>query len=220
MFPPLVGWGSFNFESGDTVCAPNWREDNPAGRIYSVLLVIFAFVIPLAVSVAFFVKMYQRSSYEPDVNATASRDLKKAKKAVIIILVGVIIFVVGWTPYYACAMMSVLGGPEMFDPATSFIPGILAKASAVFNPLICLLVSKRFRTVAVKVICVCRKIETDEQDDLSHSRQLPPSVLMRRDLHEELRRIRRTRRYQQTRAEARLMRIYGMDRPENRETSV
>lgn len=143
MFPPLVGWGSFNFESGDTVCAPNWREDNPAGRIYSVLLVIFAFVIPLAVSVAFFVKMYQRSSYEPDVNATASRDLKKAKKAVIIILVGVIIFVVGWTPYYACAMMSVFGGPEMFDPATSFIPGILAKASAVFNPLICLLVSKR-----------------------------------------------------------------------------
>lgn len=77
-----------------------------------------------------------------------------------------------------------------------------------------------FRTVAVKVICVCRKIETDEQDDLSHSRQLPPSVLMRRDLHEELRRMRRTRRYQQTRAEARLMRIYGMDRRENRETSV
>ena len=143
MFPPLVGWGSFNFESGDTVCAPNWREDNPAGRLYSVLLVIFAFVIPLAVSVAYFIKMYRRSSYEPEVNATASRDLKRAKKAVIIILVGVIIFVVGWTPYYACAMMSVFGGPEMFDPAASFIPGILAKASAVFNPLICLLVSKR-----------------------------------------------------------------------------
>ena len=143
MFPPLVGWGSFNFESGDTVCAPNWREDNPAGRIYSVLLVIFAFVIPLAVSVTYFIKMYQRSSYEPEVNATASRDLKRAKKAVIIILVGVIIFVVGWTPYYACAMMSVFGGPEMFDPGASFIPGILAKASAVFNPLICLLVSKR-----------------------------------------------------------------------------
>ena len=87
--------------------------------------------------------MYRRSSYEPEVNATASRDLKRAKKAVIIILVGVIIFVVGWTPYYACAMMSVFGGPEMFDPAASFIPGILAKASAVFNPLICLLVSKR-----------------------------------------------------------------------------
>lgn len=143
MFPPLVGWGSFNFESGDTVCAPNWREENPAGRIYSALLVIFAFVIPLGFSVAYFVKMYQRSSYVPDVNATASRDRKRAKKAVIMILIGVIIFVVGWMPYYACAMMSVFGGPEMFDPATSFIPGIIAKASAVFNPLICLLVSKR-----------------------------------------------------------------------------
>ena len=143
MFPPLVGWGSFNFESGDTVCAPNWREHNPTGRIYSMLLVIFAFVIPLGISIAYFVKVYQRLSYEPDVNATASRDRKRAKKAVITISIGVIIFVIGWTPYYTCAMMSVFGGPEMFDPATSFIPGILAKASAVFNPLICLLVSKR-----------------------------------------------------------------------------
>jgi len=74
--------------------------------------------------------------------------------------------------------------------------------------------------VAVKAICVCRKIETDEQDDLSHSRQLPPSMLMRRNLHEELTRMRRMRRYQQTRIEARLMRIYRMDQPENRETSV
>ena len=73
--------------------------------------------------------------------------------------------------------------------------------------------------MALKVICVCRKIET-EQDDLSHIRQLPRSMLMRRNLHEELRRMERMRRYQQTRAEARLMRIYGLDCPENRETSV
>ena len=45
-------------------------------------------------------------------------------------------------------------------------------------------------------------------------------MLMQRNLHEELTRMRRMRRYQQTRAEARLMRIYGMDQPENRETSV
>ena len=143
MFPPLVGWGSFNFESGDTVCAPNWREVNPYGRIYSVLLVILAFVIPLGVSIAYFIKIYKRSTQDPDANSTPPRERTKAKKAVIMILTGVAIFVVSWTPYYTCAMMSVFGGSEMFDPATSFIPGILAKASAVFNPLICLLVSKR-----------------------------------------------------------------------------
>lgn len=143
MFPPLVGWGSFNFESGDTVCAPNWREENYAGRFYSVLLVIFAFAIPLGVSIAYFAKMYQWSRQEVDLNATVSRDRNRAKKRVIMILIGVLVFVVTWTPYYVCAMMSVFGGPEMFDPETSFIPGILAKASAVFNPLVCLFVSKR-----------------------------------------------------------------------------
>lgn len=143
MFPPLVGWGSFNFESGDTVCAPNWHEDNPAGRFYSVLLVIFAFAIPLGVSVAYFAKMYQWSMQEVDLNATVSRDRNRAKKRVIMILIGVVVFVVTWMPYYVCAMMSVFGGPEMFDPETSFIPGVLAKASAVFNPLVCLFVSKR-----------------------------------------------------------------------------
>ena len=72
----------------------------------------------------------------------------------------------------------------------------------------------------MKVICVCRKIEMDGHDDVSHSRQLRPSILMRRNLHEELRRMRRMRRYQQTRAEARQMRIYGMDNAKHQETSV
>ena len=143
MFPPLVGWGSFNFESGDTVCAPNWREDNPAGRIYSVLLVIFAFAVPLGVSIGYFIKIYQKSRQEPDIYSPASRDRSKVKKRVVMILVGVVIFIVSWTPYYVCAMMSVFGGSEMFDPETSILPGILAKSSAVFNPLICLFVSKR-----------------------------------------------------------------------------
>ena len=82
----------------------------------------------------------------------------------------------------------------------------------------------RFRTVAIKVICVCRKIEEDENDDITHSRQrqLRPSMLMQRSLHEELSRIRRMRQYQQTRAEARLMRITALtrSRDEHQETTV
>lgn len=77
---------------------------------------------------------------------------------------------------------------------------------------------------------MCRKIEEDEEDeeemdDLSQGRQLRPSALMQRSLQEELSRIRRMRRYQQTRAEARRLRINGpyisVDIPaENLETSV
>lgn len=90
--------------------------------------------------------------------------------------------------------------------------------------------SRRFRNVALKLICMCRKIEEDEEDeeeidDLSQGRQLRPSALMQRSLQEELSRIRRMRRYQQTRAEARRLRINGpyisVDIPaENLETSV
>ena len=143
MFPPMVTWGSFNFESGDTVCAPNWREETPAGRIYVVLLILFAFVIPLGVSIAYFGKVYNKLSKGRGDNGMSWRARAKAKKAVIIILIGVAIFVVSWMPYCVCAMMSLFGGSEMFDPETSFIPGVIAKASAVFSPLFCLLVSTR-----------------------------------------------------------------------------
>lgn len=142
MFFFLVGWGLFNFELGDIVCVLNWCEDNFVGCIYLVFLVIFVFVIFLVVFVVFFVKMYQRLLYELDVNVIVLRDFKKVKKVVIIILVGVIIFVVGWMLYYVCVMMFVFGGLEMFDFVILFIFGIFVKVSVVFNFFICLFVSK------------------------------------------------------------------------------
>ncbi|KAJ7389273.1 hypothetical protein OS493_032430 [Desmophyllum pertusum] len=157
MFPPLVGWGSFAFESGGAICAPNWRENSDAGRAYLLVLVMLAFVIPLGVSIVCFIRIYWRSKQTICVNLMMEKDRRKAMKAVMMVLVGIISFVLSWTPYCVCAMISVFGGSEMFDREKSFIPGIFAKASTVYNPLICMLVSKRFRTVALALFHLNRK---------------------------------------------------------------
>ncbi|KAL9962361.1 hypothetical protein ACROYT_G031455 [Oculina patagonica] len=151
MFPPMVGWGSFAFEAGGSICAPNWRENTDSGRAYLLVLVLLAFVIPLGVSIVCSIRIYRRSKQNHDVALITPEVKKKARKAVVMVLAGIGSFVLSWTPYCVCAMISVLGGSEMFDRETSFIPGIFAKASTVYNPLICLLVSKRFRTVTLNL---------------------------------------------------------------------
>ena len=143
MFPPLFGWGSFAFESGGAICAPNWRDSTVAGRSYLLVLILLAFAGPLGVSIVCFVRIYKRSRQTPSDDITTARERAKARKVVMMVLVGIVGFVISWTPYCVCATISMLSGSEMFGRNTSFIPGVFAKASSVYNPLICLFVSKR-----------------------------------------------------------------------------
>ena len=144
MFPPMVTWGSFHFESGDTVCALSWQEETSAGRIYVVLLILLVFVIPLSFSIAYSVgKIYNKLSQDRGDDGMSWRAREKARKAVVIISIGVTIFPVSWMPYCVCAMMALFGGSKTYNPEISFIPGIVAKASAVLNPSFCLLAGTR-----------------------------------------------------------------------------
>ncbi|KAL9962333.1 hypothetical protein ACROYT_G031427 [Oculina patagonica] len=181
MLPPLFGWGSFAFESGGAICAPNWREDTGAGRAYLLVLIALAFIVPLGVSIACFIKIFRRSKQIPDVNLMVVRDTTKARKAVMMMSVGIVTFVLTWTPYCVCALISVFGGSEMFDREKSFIPALFAKASTVYIPLICLLVSKRFRTVAINIICRCWKRDESASADIN----MWPVVLIQRMSSEE-----------------------------------
>ena len=141
--PPVFGWGSFEPESGGIICAPNWRESSISARSYLSLLVSAAFLIPLGFSIAYFSKMYRTSRQDPDVDALVKRNIPKEKKTVILTSIGIIAFFGGWMPYCVCTLLTVFGGSEMLEGEKTFIPGMFAKASYVYLPLICILLSKR-----------------------------------------------------------------------------
>ena len=65
-----------------------------------------------------------------------------ARKAVRVVIVGIVSFSISWTPPLLCLYCDI-SGSEIFDRDRSFISGIFAKASLVYSPLICLLVCKR-----------------------------------------------------------------------------
>ena len=144
MFPPFVGWGSFSSESGGTICIPNWRDNTSAGHAYLITLVILAFVAPLYVSLVCFARIYRKSRKLPDENLRTTKEKTLTRKAVKMVVLGVVSFSISWTPYCVSAMISVIGGSEIFDRDQSFIPGIFAKASLMYNPLLCMLVCKRW----------------------------------------------------------------------------
>lgn len=143
MFPPFLGWGSFSSESGGTICIPNWRDNTSAGHAYLITLVILAFVAPLYVSLVCFARIYRKSRKLPDENLRTTKEKTLTRKAVRMVVLGIVSFSISWTPYCVSAMISVIGGSEIFDRDQSFIPGIFAKASLMYNPLLCMLVCKR-----------------------------------------------------------------------------
>ena len=151
--PPVFGWGSFEPESGGIICAPNWRESSISARSYLSLLVSAAFLIPLGFSIAYFSKMYRTSRQDPDVDALVKRNIPKEKKTVILTSIGIIAFFGGWMPYCVCTLLTVFGGSEMLGGEKTFIPGMFAKASYVYLPLICILLSKRWVIQNLSLFC-------------------------------------------------------------------
>ena len=108
-----------------------------------ITLVILAFVAPLYVSLVCFARIYRKSRKLPDENLRTTKEKTLTRKAVKMVVLGIVSFSISWTPYCVSAMISVIGGSEIFDRDQSFIPGIFAKASLMYNPLLCMLVCKR-----------------------------------------------------------------------------
>ena len=48
----------------------------------------------------------------------------------------VLLFCLSWMPYAIVSLIGVFGGQDYITPATSVIPGILAKCSTIYNPII------------------------------------------------------------------------------------
>ena len=47
----------------------------------------------------------------------------------------VLLFCLSWMPYAIVSLIGVFGGQDYITPATSVIPGILAKCSTIYNPI-------------------------------------------------------------------------------------
>ncbi|XP_063730870.1 melanopsin-A-like isoform X1 [Eleginops maclovinus] len=166
--PPFFGWSAYVPEGLLTSCTWDYMTFTPSVRAYTMLLFIFVFFLPLFIIIYcyFFIFRAIRNTNQAVGKVAGSihshsstrgsmkkfqrlqNEWKMAKIALIIILM----YVVSWSPYSAAALTAFAGYADMLTPYMNSVPAVIAKASAIHNPIIYAITHPKYRIALAKYI--------------------------------------------------------------------
>uniref|UniRef100_A0A8C8I6U2 G-protein coupled receptors family 1 profile domain-containing protein n=1 Tax=Oncorhynchus tshawytscha TaxID=74940 RepID=A0A8C8I6U2_ONCTS len=162
--PPFFGWSAYVPEGLLTSCTWDYVTFTPSVRAYTMLLFTFVFFIPLIVIMYcyFFIFRAIRTTNKAvtKINGTGStRDsiksfhrLKNEWKMAKIALIVILLYVISWSPYSAVALTAFSGYTDFLTPYMNSVPAVIAKASAIHNPIIYAITHPKYRMAIAKYI--------------------------------------------------------------------
>ncbi|XP_047207055.1 melanopsin-A isoform X2 [Girardinichthys multiradiatus] len=166
--PPFFGWSAYVPEGLLTSCTWDYMTFTPSVRAYTMLLFIFVFFLPLFIIIYCYVFIYRairttnravgkisgsthsHSSTRDTVKSfhRLQNEWKMAKIALIVIL----LYVISWSPYSSVALTAFAGYADMLTPYMNSVPAVIAKASAIHNPIIYAITHPKYRIALAKYI--------------------------------------------------------------------
>ncbi|KAM9551992.1 opsin-5-like isoform 2-T3 [Salvelinus alpinus] len=139
---PLVGWGNYAPEPFGTSCTLDWwlAQASVAGQSFVIAILFFCLIFPTGiivfsyVMIIFKVKSSAKEISHFDTRNQNSHNLEmKLTKVAMLICAG---FLIAWIPYAVVSVVSAFGEPDSVPISVSVIPTLLAKSSAMYNPII------------------------------------------------------------------------------------
>ncbi|XP_024153026.2 melanopsin-A isoform X1 [Oryzias melastigma] len=160
--PPFFGWSAYVPEGLLTSCTWDYMTFTPSVRAYTMLLFIFVFFLPLFIIIYCYVFIFRaiRSTNRAvgKINGN-SRDsvksfnrLQNEWKMAKIALIVILLYVISWSPYSTVALTAFAGYADMLTPYMNSIPAVIAKASAIHNPIIYAITHPKYRMALAKYI--------------------------------------------------------------------
>uniref|UniRef100_A0A8C6LI52 Opsin 4a (melanopsin) n=1 Tax=Nothobranchius furzeri TaxID=105023 RepID=A0A8C6LI52_NOTFU len=166
--PPFFGWSAYVPEGLLTSCTWDYMTFTPSVRAYTMLLFIFVFFLPLFIIIYCYILIFRaiRTTNQAvgKINGSthshsSTRDMvkrfhrlqnewKMAKIALIVIL----LYVISWSPYSTVALTAFAGYADMLTPYMNSIPAVIAKASAIHNPIIYAITHPKYRIALARYI--------------------------------------------------------------------
>ncbi|XP_051530713.1 melanopsin-A-like [Myxocyprinus asiaticus] len=162
--PPFFGWSAYVPEGLLTSCSWDYMTFSPSVRAYTMLLFTFVFFIPLFVIMYCYFFIFRAIR---DTNRAVGKingeggpkdsirklhrmknDWKMAKIALIVIL----LYVISWSPYSCVALTAFAGYADILTPYMNSVPAVIAKASAIHNPIIYAITHPKYRSAIAKYI--------------------------------------------------------------------
>ncbi|KAB5581523.1 hypothetical protein PHYPO_G00176680 [Pangasianodon hypophthalmus] len=175
--PPFFGWSAYVPEGLMTSCTWDYMTFTPSVRAYTMLLFIFVFFIPLIVIIYCYVFIFHAiHNSNQDVrkmNRYNTRDkvkrfnkMKKEWKMAKVALIVILLYVISWSPYSIVALTAFAGYADMLTPYMNSVPAVIAKASAIHNPIIYAITHPKYRVAIAKYIPCLRVLLCVPQREL------------------------------------------------------
>ncbi|KAL2082955.1 hypothetical protein ACEWY4_020728 [Coilia grayii] len=161
--PPFFGWSAYVPEGLLTSCTWDYMTFTPSVRAYTMLLFCFVFFIPLIVIIYCYIFIFRaiRSTNNAvsKIPGSNTRDsikrfhrLKNEWKMAKIALIAILLYVISWSPYSSVALTAFAGYADMLTPYMNSVPAVIAKASAIHNPIIYAITHPKYRSAIAKYI--------------------------------------------------------------------
>nr|QCB20250.1 short-wavelength sensitive opsin [Pterapogon cf. mirifica ML-2019] len=152
--PPLFGWSRYIPEGLQCSCGPDWYTTNNKynNESYVMFLFCFCFAVPLATIVFCYAQLLITMKMAARAQAESASTQKAEKEVTRMVVVMVVGFLVCWLPYASFALWIVNNRGQSFDLRFATIPSVFSKSSAVYNPVIYILLNKQFRSCMKKML--------------------------------------------------------------------
>ncbi|XP_043932418.1 green-sensitive opsin [Protopterus annectens] len=163
--PPLVGWSRYIPEGVQCSCGPDYYTLNPNyhNESYVIYMFVAHFFIPVTVIFASYgrliCKVKQAAAQQQDSETTQKAE-REVTRMVILMVIG---FLTAWTPYATVAFWIFMNKGAEFSATFMAVPAFFSKSSALYNPIIYILMNKQFRNCMITTLC-CGKNPFGEDD--------------------------------------------------------
>ncbi|KAM6269437.1 melanopsin-like isoform 1-T3 [Porphyrio hochstetteri] len=176
---PLFGWSSYVPEGLMISCTWDYVTYSPANRSYTMILCCCVFFIPLIIIFHCYLFMFlaiRRTGRDVQKLGSCNRkpylsqSMKNEWKLAKIAFVVIIVFVLSWSPYACVTLIAWAGRGNTLTPYSKSVPAVIAKASAIYNPIIYAIIHPRYRkTIHNAVPCLRFLIRISKNDLLRGS---------------------------------------------------
>ncbi|OCT71963.1 melanopsin-A [Xenopus laevis] len=179
--PPFFGWSAYVPEGLLTSCTWDYMTFTPSVRAYTMLLFCFVFFIPLFIIIYCYIFIFKAikntnravQKIGTDNNKESHKQYQKMKnewKMAKIALIVILLYVVSWSPYSTVALLAFAGYASILTPYMNSVPAVIAKASAIHNPIIYAITHPKYRMAIAKYIpCLGSLLRVKRRDSRSFS---------------------------------------------------
>ncbi|XP_072229318.1 melanopsin-A-like [Leuresthes tenuis] len=161
--PPFFGWSAYVPEGLMTSCSWDYMTFTPSVRSYTMLLFTFVFFIPLFIIIFCYCRIFRAIRHTTraitKINCEGTRDsakrfhkMKSEWKMAKIALIVILLFIISWAPYSCAALTAFAGYADMLTPYMNSVPAVIAKASAIHNPIIYAITHPKYRSAISRYV--------------------------------------------------------------------